>query len=160
MLWKHVDEKAGAACGRTHGPARHAATGVDRPRTGHSGTVENRAPWSGRRTRTLLWLGAGAVVMGLAALALPDEYGATAAVLAALFGFLLVTALIVFIAVPGPGTLETLARSVPLAGAVLVVAVLLLLSTDAALRWLWILIALAAAGWTASAVWRTRSSED
>ena len=31
--------------------------------------------------------------------------------------------------------------SVPLAGAVLVVAVLLLLSTDAALRWLWILIA-------------------
>jgi hypothetical protein len=98
--------------------------------------------------------------MGLAALALPDEYGATAAVLAALFGFLLVTALIVFIAVPGPGTLETLARSVPLAGAVLVVAVLLLLSTDAALRWLWILIALAAAAWTASAVWRTRRSED
>jgi hypothetical protein len=97
---------------------------------------------------------------GLAALALPDEYGATSAVLAALCAFLLVAALVVFIAVPGPGTLETLSRSVPLAGAVLVVAVLLLLSTDAALRWLWILIALAAAAWTASAVWRTRQQED
>jgi hypothetical protein len=151
---------AGALFGRTYGTARRTTPGVDRVGTGHGGTVENRAPWSGRRKRTLLWLGAGAVVMGLAALALPDEYGATAAVLAALFAFLLVTALIVFIAVPGPGTLETLARSVPLAGAVLVVAVLLLLSTDAALRWLWILIALSAAGWTASAVWRTRRSED
>jgi hypothetical protein len=98
--------------------------------------------------------------MGLAALALPDEYGATAAVLSALLAFLLVTAFVVFVAVPGPGTLETLSRSVPLAGAVLVVAVLLLMSTDAALRWLWILIALAAAGWTASAVWRTRQSEE
>jgi hypothetical protein len=127
---------------------------------GHSGTVENRVPWSGRRRRTLVGLGAGALVMGLAALALPDEYGATAAVLAALLAFLLVTALVVFVAVPGPGTLETLSRSVPLAGAVLVVAVLLLMSTDAALRWLWTLIALAAAGWTASAVWRTRKSED
>ena len=47
-----------------------------------------------------------------------------------------------------------------LAGAVLVVAVLLLLSTDAALRWLWILTALVAAAWTASAVWRTRRTED
>ena len=125
---------------------------------GHSETVENRVPWSDRRRRTVLGLGAGVLVMGLAALALPDEYGATAAVLAALFAFLLVTALVVFVAVPGPGTLGTLSRSVPLAGAVLVVAVLLLLSTDAALRWLWILIALAAAGWTASAVWRTRRS--
>ena len=105
-------------------------------------------------------LGAGAAVLGLAALALPDEYGATAAVLAALLGFLLVTALVVFVAVPGPGTLDTLSRSVPLAGAVLVVAVLLLLSTDAALRWLWILTALAAAAWTASAVWRTRRTEN
>jgi hypothetical protein len=133
---------------------------VDRPGTGHSETVENRVAWSSRRRRTLLALGAGAAVMGLAALALPDEYGATAAVLAALFAFLLVTALVVFIAVPGPGTLETLSRSVPLAGAVLVVAVLLLLSTDAALRWLWVLTSLAAAAWTASAVWRTRRSED
>ena len=79
--------------------------------------------------------------MGLAALVLPDEYGATSAVLAALLAFLLVTALVVFVAVPGPGTLDTLSHSVPLAGAVLVVAVLLLLSTDAALRWLWVLIA-------------------
>ena len=128
--------------------------------SGHSETVENRVPWSARRKRTLLGLAAGAVVMGLAALALPDEYGATAAVLAALLAFLLVTAVVVFVAVPGPDTLGTLARSVPLAGAVLVVAVLLLLSTDAALRWLWILIALAAAAWTASALWRTRRSED
>ena len=117
-------------------------------------------PWSDRRRRTLTGLGAGAVVLGLAALALPDEYGATSAVLAALLGFLLVTALVVFVAVPGPGTLGTLSRSVPLAGAVLVVAVLLLLSTDAALRWLWTLTALAAAAWTASAVWRTRRTED
>lgn len=128
--------------------------------SGHSENVENREPWSARRTWTLLGLGAGAVVMALAALALPDEYGATAAVLAALLAFLLVTAVVVFIAVPGPDTLGTLARSVPLAGAVLVVAGLLLMSTDAALRWLWVLIAVAAAGWTASAVWRTRKSED
>ena len=105
-------------------------------------------------------LGAGTVLFGVAALTLPDEYGATSATLAALCAFLLVAVLVVFIAVPGPGTLETLSRSVPLAGAVLVVAVLLLLSTDAALRWLWILIALAAAAWTASAVWRTRRTED
>ena len=38
----------------------------------------------------------------------------------------------------------------------LVVAVLLLLSTSASLRWLWSLIAVAAAGWTAFAVWETR----
>ena len=133
---------------------------MDRAWSGHSETVQNRVPWSARRRRTLIGLGAGALVLGLAALALPDEYGATAAVLAALLGFLLVTALVVFVAVPGPDTLETLARSVPLAGAVLVVAVLLLMSTDAALRWLWILIAVVGAGWTASAVWRTRQSED
>ena len=133
---------------------------MDQPVPGHCETVENRVPWSDRRKRTLAGLGAGALVMGLAALALPDEFGATAAVLAALLAFLLVAAFVVFVAVPGPDTLETLSRSVPLAGAVLVVAVLLLMSTDAALRWLWILIALAAAGWTASAVWRTRRSEE
>jgi hypothetical protein len=133
---------------------------VDRPGPGHCETVKNRVPWSARRKRILLVLGAGALLMGLAALVLPDEFGATAAVLAALFAFLLVTAFVVFVAVPGPDTLGTLARTVPLAGAVLVVAVLLLLSTDAALRWLWILIALAAAAWTASAVWQTRRSED
>lgn len=127
---------------------------------GHCGTVKNRVPWSGRRRRTLLGLTAGLVLTALTALALPDEYGATAAVVAALFAFLLVTAFVIFIAVPGPDTLRTLLRSVPLAGSVLVVAVLLLLSTDAALRGLWVLIALAASGWTASAVWRTRRTED
>jgi hypothetical protein len=120
--------------------------------------VENRVPWSARRRRTLIGLTAATLLFGLAALALPDEFGATSAVLAALCAFLLVAAFVVFVAVPGPGTLATLSRSVPLAGAVLVVAVLLLLSTDAALRWLWILIALAAAAWTASAVWRTRQT--
>jgi hypothetical protein len=133
---------------------------VGRPVPGHSETVENRASWSRRRRRTLLGLTVGMLLFGLGALALPDEYGATSAVLAALCALLLVAALVLFVAVPGPGTLETLFRSVPLAGAVLVVAVLLLLSTDAALRWLWILIALAAAGWTASAVWRARRSGD
>jgi hypothetical protein len=132
---------------------------VDHAAPGHSETVENRMAWSDRRRKTLLGLGAGALVLGLAALLLPDEYGATSAVLAALCAFLFVTALVVFVAVPGPGTLETLSRSVPLAGAVLVVAVLLLLSTDAELRWLWALIALAAAAWTAWAVWQTRRSE-
>jgi hypothetical protein len=134
--------------------------GVDRPGPGHCETVENRVPWSHRRRRTLMSLGAGIGLFGLAAVTLPDEYGATSATLAALCAFLFVAALVVFVAVPGPGTLETLSRSVPLAGAVLVVAVLLLLSTDAALRWLWILIALVAAAWTASAVWRTRRTED
>ena len=132
---------------------------MDHAAPGHSETVENREPWSDRRRKTLLGLGVGALVMGLAALALPDEYGATSAVLAALLAFLLVTALVVFVVVPGPGTLDTLSHSVPLAGAVLVVAVLLLLSTDASLRWLWVLIAVAAAGWTAWAVWQARRSE-
>ena len=117
-------------------------------------------PWSGRRRRALLVLTAALVLTGLAAPVLPGEYGATAAVLAALCAFLLVAAFVIFIAVPGPDTLDTLSRSVPLAGAVLVVAVLLLFSTDAALRWLWVLTAVAAAAWTASAVWRTRQSED
>ena len=132
---------------------------MDRANAGPSETVENREPWSDRRRKTLVGLGVGALVMGLAALVLPDEYGATSAVLAALLAFLLVTALVVFVVVPGPGTLDTLSRSVPLAGAVLVVAVLLLLSTDAALRWLWVLIAVAAAGWTAWAVWQARRPE-
>lgn len=137
-----------------------ACARVSPARPGHCGDVENRVPWSGRRRRTLLGLTAGLVLTGLAALVLPDEYGATAAILAALCAFLLVTALVIFIAVPGPDTLSTLSRSVPLAGAVLVVAILLLFSTDAALRWLWMLTAVAAAAWTASAVWRTRRSED
>ena len=133
---------------------------MSRARPGHCGGVGNRVPWSARRRRTLLGLTAGLVLTGLGAVALPDEYGATAAILAALVAFLLVSAFVIFIAVPGPDTLNTLSRSVPLAGAVLVVAVLLLSSTDAALRWLWVLTAAAAAAWTASAVWRTRRSED
>ena len=120
--------------------------------------MESRPPWSDRRRRTLLGLALGLVAFGLGAIALPDEYGVTSMFLAALCGFLLVVAVIVFIAIPGPDTLRTLFHAVPLAGAVLVVAVLLLLSTSADLRWLWSLIAVAAAGWTAAAVWETRRS--
>jgi len=120
--------------------------------------VESRPPWSDRRRRTLLGLALGLVAFGLGAIALPDEYGVTSMFLAALCGFLLVVAVIVFVAIPGPDTLRTLFHAVPLAGAVLVVAVLLLLSTSADLRWLWSLIAVAAAGWTAAAVWETRRS--
>ena len=120
--------------------------------------MESRPPWSDRRRRTLLGLAAGAVVFGLGMIALPDEYGVTSMFLAALCGFLFVVALIVFVAIPGPDTLRRLFHTVPLAGAVLVVAVLLLLSTSADLRWLWSLIAVAAAGWTGAAVWETRRS--
>jgi hypothetical protein len=119
--------------------------------------VENKPPWSERRRRTLLGLGAGILLFGLGAVLLPDEYGATSLYLCALCAFLLVVAVVVFVAIPGPGTLHALAHTVPLAGAVLVVAVLLLLST-AGLRWLWALVAVAAAGWTALAVWETRRS--
>jgi len=120
--------------------------------------VESRPPWSRRRRRTLIGLALGIVAFGLGAIALPDEYGVTSMFLAALCGFLLVVATVVFVAVPGPDTLRTLFRTVPLAGAVLVVAVLLLLSTSTDLRWLWSLIAVAAAGWTGAAVWETRRS--
>ena len=120
--------------------------------------MESRPPWSDRRRRTLLGLALGVVVFGLGMIALPDEYGVTSMFLAALCGFLLVVATVVFVAIPGPDTLRTLFRTVPLAGAVLVVAVLLLLSTSADLRWLWSGIAVAAAAWTAAAVWETRRS--
>ena len=103
-------------------------------------------------------LALGIVAFGLGGIALPDEYGVTSMFLAALCGFLLVAATVVFVAVPGPDTLRTLFHTVPLAGAVLVVAVLLLLSTSADLRWLWSLVAVAAAAWTAAAVWETRRS--
>jgi hypothetical protein len=132
--------------------------GVPPAPPGHSGTVESRPPWSDRRRRTLLGLGAGLVVTGLGALTLPGEFAVTATALAGLCAFLLIAATVVFLVVPGPDTVGALTRSVPLAGAVLVVAVLLLLSTSAELRWLWILIAAVAAAWTASAVWRTRRS--
>jgi len=115
-------------------------------------------PWSDRRRKTLLGLALATVVFGLGAIALPDQFALTSAFLAALCGLLLVAAVIVFVAIPGPDTLGALLRTVPLAGAVLVVAVLLLLSTDAELRWLWSVIAVAAAAWTATAVWQTRRS--
>jgi hypothetical protein len=122
--------------------------------------TQPRPPWSPRRRRLLLWLVAGAVVGGLGALVLPAQYGITAAFLGALCGFLLVVALTVFVAVPGPDTLGTLLRTPPLAGAVLVVAVLLVLSNPAgSLRWLWVVAAVAAGLWTAFAVWETRRSD-
>ncbi len=121
--------------------------------------MEPRPPWSDRRRRTLLGLAGGMLAFTLGGIGFPDETGATSAVLAALCAFLLVVAVIVFVAVPGPGTLSTLLRTVPLAGAVLVVAVLLLLSTPDDLRWLWITTTVAAAAWTVAAVWATRNSE-
>jgi hypothetical protein len=120
--------------------------------------VDDRPGWSHRRRRTLLWLGAGFVVTGIAALTVPGELGVTATAVAGICAFLFLAALVIFVAVPGPDTFGTLVRTVPLAGAVLVVAVLLLLSTAADLRWLWVLISAVAAGWTAWAVWEARRS--
>ena len=120
--------------------------------------MDGRPPWSDRRRKLLLGLALGAVACGLGMVVLPDQYGITAGILAALSAFLLVAAAVVFVVVPGPDTLGTLLRSVPLAGAALVVAVLLLLSTPEDLRWLWVLTAVAAAAWTAFAVWETRRS--
>ena len=122
--------------------------------------MEPRPPWSNRRRRTLVGLAAGTMAFTLGGIGFPGEVGATSAILAALCAFLLIVAMIVFIAVPGPGTLHTLVRSVPLAGAVLVVAVLLLLSTPEDLRWLWITATVGAVVWTGAAVWDARSSSD
>ncbi|MGY1682114.1 hypothetical protein [Geodermatophilus sp. SYSU D01176] len=121
---------------------------------------EPRPPWSARRRRLLVGLVVGAVLGGLGAVGLPGEYGVTAGFVAALCAFLLVVALVVFITVPGPDTLGTLLRTSPLAGASLVVAVLLVLAnpTGSSLRWLWVAAALAAGAWTAFAVWETRRS--
>jgi hypothetical protein len=122
--------------------------------------VGGQPPWSDRRRRTLIGLALGIVGCGLGAVALPAQYGSTAGILAALCAFLLVAATVVFVVVPGPGTLRTLLHTVPLAGATLVVAVLLLLSAPADLRWLWWTGAVAATAWTATAVWWTRGSGD
>ena len=120
---------------------------------------ELRPPWSARRRKLLLWLAVGAVLGGLGAVGLPGELGVTAGFAAVLCAFLLGVALVVFITVPGPDTLGTLLRTSPLAGAVLVVAVLLVLANPAgSLRWLWVVAAVLAAGWTAFAVWETRRS--
>ena len=116
----------------------------------------DRPPWSDRRRRTLLGLALGIVACGLGAIALPAQYGVTSGLLALLCAFLLGAAVVVFVVVPGPGTLGTLLRSVPLAGAALVVAVLLLLSTSEDLRWLWLLAAGTAAAWTVAAAWQAR----
>jgi hypothetical protein len=118
--------------------------------------MEERPPWSDRRRRTLVGLALGGVAGGLGAVALPDQYGVASAFLGVLCGFLLVVAAVVFVLIPGPGTLGTLLRTVPLAGAVLVVAVLLLLSAPAELRWLWSLATVGAAAWAAAAVWEVR----
>ncbi len=118
--------------------------------------MDDRPPWSDRRRRTLLGLAGGTLAFTLGGIGFPDELGATSAVLAALCGFLLVVATIVFVAIPGPGTLGALVRSVPLAGAVLVVAVLLLLSTPPDLRWLWIAGVAAGAAWLGAALWEAR----
>jgi peptidoglycan/LPS O-acetylase OafA/YrhL len=121
--------------------------------------MHERRAWSDRRWRTLVCLALAAVAGGLGAVALPDGYGVTSGFLALLAVFLLVAAAAVFVLVPGPGTLATLMATVPLAGAALVVAVLLLLSAPGELRWLWILGTIATAAWTGYAVWRTRSSD-
>jgi drug/metabolite transporter (DMT)-like permease len=111
-------------------------------------------PWSRRRRRTLVGLGLAAVLSGLAGIGLPDQYGVTALFLAALAAFLLVVATIVFVAIPGPGTVDVLLRSLTISGAVLVVAVLLVLSTAGEpLRWIWVLAALAAAAWVGTALY-------
>jgi hypothetical protein len=104
----------------------------------------------------MLGLALGIVGFGLGAIALPAQYGVTSGLLALLCAFLLVAAAVVFVVVPGPGTLGTLLRSVPLAGATLVVAVLLLLSTPEDLRVLWWAATGGAAAWTAVAAWQAR----
>jgi hypothetical protein len=120
---------------------------------------ESRPSWSSRRRKLLVGLAIGVAVGILGSFVLPAQYGITALFLAALSGFLLVVALVVFVTFPGPDTLGQLLRTPPLAGAVLVVAVLLVLSNPAgSLRWLWVVAAVAAAGWTAFAVWATRRS--
>ncbi|MBB3085272.1 hypothetical protein [Geodermatophilus sabuli] len=120
---------------------------------------ESRPTWSPRRRKLLVGLAVGVAVGVLGSFVLPARYGITALFLAALSGFLLVVAVVVFVTYPGPDTLGQLLRTPPLAGAVLVVAVLLVLSNPAgSLRWLWVVAAVVAAGWTAFAVWATRRS--
>jgi hypothetical protein len=122
--------------------------------------MDPRPRWSDRRRRLLAGLAAGAVVLTLGAVVLPDEFGVTSGFLAALCGFLLLAAVVVFVAVPGPDTLGTLLRTVPLAGAVLVVAVLLLLSAPEELRVLWWAGVVAGAGWLGYALWQGRATEE
>ena len=118
----------------------------------------DRRGWSRRRKKLLLGLGVAAVLTGVGAFTLPDEFGVTSGYVAAVCGLLLVAATVVFIAIPGPDTFGRMLRMPPLAGAVTVVAVLLALSdAGESLRWLWILIAVAAAAWAGFAVWQNRA---
>jgi hypothetical protein len=104
-------------------------------------------------------LAAAAVLLGLGALVLPDGAGVTSGLLAAVDALLLLAALTVFAAVPGPGTAGTLLRSPSLGGAVAVVGVLLLLSARGSPTTpVWAAVAAAGAVWTALAVWLTRRS--
>jgi hypothetical protein len=113
--------------------------------------------WSRRRHRLLRGLGGAVVVLGAGAFLLPAGAAVTSGLLAGLAAFLLVAALVVFLVVPGPDTLGTLLRSTTLAGAVLVVCVLLVLSTRGQpQQWVWWLAAAAAAAWTGNALWQGR----
>jgi hypothetical protein len=123
------------------------------------GPPPGRPPWSRRRKRLLLRLAVAAVLAGVGAFTLPDEFGVGSGLVAAVCGLLLVAATVVFVAIPPPDTAGQLLRTAPLAGAVTVVAVLLALSDPGgSLRLLWVLAAVAAAGWTAFAVWDNRRS--
>ncbi len=117
--------------------------------------TEPRPPWSRRRRRLLLGLGAVAALGGAGALLLPTEFGVTAAYVGALSAFLLVAATVVFVTVPGPDTAGTLLRSTPVAGAVLVVGVLVSLSAEDTPLW-WLTAAVGAV-WLAAALWLART---
>ena len=120
--------------------------------------MRDRVPWSDRRRKALIGLGAAAAVLAAGSF-LPDEYGVTSLFLAALCAFLLVVATVVFVVVPGPDTFGTLLRSTTLAAPALVVAVLLLLAAPAELRPLWWLATAASAAWAATALWLARDTE-
>ena len=120
-----------------------------------------RSRWSRRRRLTVRVLAAAVVLLGCGALVLPDGAGVTSGLLAAVAVLLLLAALVVFTAVPGPGTARTLLRSPSLAGAVAVVAVLLVLSTRGQPTTpLWGAVAAVAVVWTLVALWLTRRPGD
>lgn len=116
-----------------------------------------RSRWSRRRRLTVRGLAGAVVLLGGGAFLLPDGAGVTSGLLGAVAVLLLIAALVVFTAVPGPGTAGTLLRSPSLGGAVAVVAVLLLLSTwGGPTTAVWATVAAAAVGWTLVALWLTR----
>ena len=117
--------------------------------------------WSRRRRLTVRGLGGAVVLLGVGALLLPDGAGVTSGLLGAVALLLLLAAVVVFTAVPGPGTARTLLRSPSLGGAVAVVSVLLLLSTwGQPTTRLWGAVAAAAVVWTCVALWLTRRPGD